>query len=74
MTPPSETPRDPWAWPDDWQWSDDEQARVDLAWHLEQAARALRDGRAAVRRSSTSTTSGGPNRLDVDVTWTPDGG
>jgi len=69
MTPP----RDPWVWPDDWSWpqTPGEQATVDLAHHLEQAARALREGRAAVHRSSTSTTTNGPNRLDVDLTWSP---
>jgi len=73
MTPPPETPRDPWAWPSDWRWPENagEQAAVDLAHHLEQAARALREGRAAVHRSATSTTTNGPNRLDVDLTWSP---
>lgn len=66
MTPP-DTPSEPWAWPEDW----NAQATTDLAHHLEQAARALREGRAVVRRSATSTTTNGPNQLDVDLTWTP---
>ncbi len=65
MTPPTDTPGDPWAWPDE------SQSRIDLAHHLEQAARALRDGRAVVRRSATSTTTDGPHRLDVDLSWSP---
>lgn len=56
-----------WAWPDDWT----ARATTDLARHLEQAAQALRDGRAVVRRSATSWTSTGPNQLEVDLTWMP---
>ncbi|MFP5071937.1 hypothetical protein ACLFMI_20015 [Pseudonocardia nantongensis] len=73
MTPPDTSPTDPWSWPDDW----NAQATTDLADHLEQAARALRDGRAVVRRSATSRASSGPNQLAVDLSWTPappDGG
>lgn len=60
-------PTGAWRWPDDWS----EQATTDLAHHLEQAAQALRDGRAVVRRSATSWSSTGPNQLDVDLTWSP---
>ncbi|MBW0103589.1 hypothetical protein [Pseudonocardia sp. KRD291] len=62
-------PGDAWAWPE----NAGEQAQGDLADLLEEAARALRDGRAVVRRSATGTTSGGPSHLDVDLTWSPRG-
>ncbi|RZT88572.1 hypothetical protein EV383_5515 [Pseudonocardia sediminis] len=58
---------------DSWAWPSNEQARGDLAQLLEEAAKALRDGRATVHRSATSTTSGGPSRLDVDLEWSPPG-
>ncbi|MBP2364780.1 hypothetical protein [Pseudonocardia parietis] len=64
---PSDTPSEPWTWPEDWS----SQATTDLAHHLEQAAAALRAGRAGVRRSATSWSSTGPNQLDVDLTWMP---
>lgn len=56
-----------WRWPDDWS----ARSTTDLARQLELAAEALRDGRATVRRSATSTSSSGPNELDVELTWTP---
>ncbi|MFP5022803.1 hypothetical protein [Pseudonocardia phyllosphaerae] len=61
-----------WTWPE-WKWPEDggAQARDSLADHLEEAARALRDGRAVVRRSATSRSSTGPQQLEVDLTWTP---
>lgn len=67
MSTPQEPFSEDWAWPTD----PDLQAPADLAQHLEAAARALREGRAVVRRSATSWTSTGPNDLDVDLSWSP---
>lgn len=67
MSTPQQPSGDAWAWPE----NAGEQATVDLAHHLEEAAKALRDGRAVVRRSAVSTASDGPSHLDVDLTWSP---
>ncbi|MBN9796175.1 hypothetical protein ACFU8R_04480 [Pseudonocardia alni] len=57
---------------DAWSWPDATTAAHDLAAHLEDAARALRDGRAEVRRSATGTASDGHRQLEVDLTWRED--
>ncbi|MEJ8281386.1 hypothetical protein [Pseudonocardia spirodelae] len=57
-----------------WSWPDDTTAARDLADRLEEAARALRDGRATVRRAGTGTASDGHRGLEVDLTWTEPAG
>lgn len=75
MSTPQHPTSDDWAWPAEgdpaWAWpaEGNPAAPGDLAQHLEAAARAIREGRAVVRRSATSWTSTGPNHLDVDLSW-----